>query len=133
MARARSRGTTLFGIDPLAILIRVVINTIAILVAAKLIDGIHLRDWQGAVLAGALFGIVNSLIKPAVRILTCPLYILTMGLFALVVNALMLALTSWIAQQEGIGFRVDGFAAAFTGAIVAGIVAWLAALVIPGR
>lgn len=118
-------------INPRTALIRVVINTVAILVASTLIAGIAIRDWQGAVLAGAIFGIVNSLLKPVVRTLTCPLYLLTMGLFALVVNALMLALTSWIAGQAGIGFNVDGVPAAFLGAVVIGIVAWAVALVLP--
>jgi len=115
------------------LLLRLAINAIAILVAAKLVTGITLNDWQGAVLAAAIFGLVNAFIKPVVRTLTCPLYVLTMGLFAIVVNGLMLALTSWIAQQLGIGFRVDGFLAAFVGALVMGVVSWAAALVIPDR
>ncbi len=101
------------------------------LVAAKLISGIHLRDWQGAVLAGAIFGIANTFIKPVVKTLTCPLYMLTMGLFALIVNTGMLVLTSWIDQQLDLGFRVDGFVPALTGALVIGIVSWLAALTLP--
>ncbi len=125
-------GATLFGIDLQQALLRLAINTIAVLVAAKLISGIHLQDWQGAVLAGGSFGIVNTLIKPVVKALTCPLYLLTMGVFALVVNAVMLLLTSWIDQQLQIGFSVDGFAAALTGALVIGVVSWLAALVLPG-
>ncbi len=121
------------GLDPRAILIRLVVNTVAILVASKLVDGIYLRDWQGAVLAGAIFGVVNSLIKPVVRTLTCPLYMLTIGLFALVVNALMLVVTSWIAKQADIGFNVDGFGAALVGALIVGIVAWFVAAVIPDK
>ncbi len=130
MSRQRG-GPRLFGIDLKQALIRLAINTIAVLAAAKLISGIHLHDWQGAVLAGGSFGIVNTFIKPMVKALTCPLYLLTMGIFALVVNAGMLMLTSWLDQQLNIGFSVNGFAAALTGALVIGIVSWLAALALP--
>ncbi len=130
MAR-RKRGLVVLGIDVQRALVRLVANTVAILVAAKVINGIQLDDWKGAVLAGAIFGLVNTFIKPIVKGLTCPLYLLTMGLFALVVNALMLALTSWIAQLLDAGFKVDGFGADFIGAIVIGLIAWLVALVLP--
>src|SRR6266700_2870928 len=107
-------GPTVLGFDLRNALTRLVVNTIAIIVASKLIDGIRLDDWQGAVLAGAIFGLVNTFIRPIIKTLTCPVYLLTLGLFALVVNAVMLALTSWIAEQAGIGFRVNGIAADFT-------------------
>ncbi len=126
--RVRKQGPSVLGLDIGHLLVRLAVNTVAILVASKLIDGIRLDDWQGAVLAGAIFGILNTFVKPVVKLLTCPLYLLTMGLFALVVNALMLALTSWIAEQASIGFRVDGILADFTGAIVIGVVAWLVSL-----
>ena len=131
--RSSSKSGSFLGLDPRAILIRLVINTVAILVAAWLVDGIYVRDWQGAVLAGAIFGVVNSLIKPVIRTLACPLYMLTMGLFALVVNALMLVLTSWIAKQADIGFNVDGIGAAVIGALIVAIVAWFVATVIPDK
>ncbi len=127
--RAQSSGPRLFGIDLRKALIRLVINTIAVLVAAKLIDGIHLNDWQGAVLAGAILGIVNTFIKPVVKLLTCPLYLLTLGLFALVVNGVMLAFTSWIAEQLEVGFRVDSFGADIGGALVISIVSWIVSMV----
>ncbi|MHB8574802.1 MAG: phage holin family protein [Dehalococcoidia bacterium] len=126
----RDNGPELFGINLRNALSRLAINTIAILVASKVISGIRLSDWQGAVLAGAIFGLVNAFIKPVVKTLTCPLYLLTLGIFALVVNALMLALTSWIAQLAGAGFSVDGFTADILGALAIGFVAWLASLVI---
>jgi putative membrane protein len=127
--RAESSGPRLFGIDLRKALIRLVINTIAVLVAAKLIDGIHLRDWQGAVLAGAILGIINTFIKPVVKALTCPLYLLTLGLFALIVNGVLLAFTSWIAEQLKAGFKVDGFSADVLGALVISIVSWIVSMV----
>jgi len=116
--------------EPRRIVERIAINAIAIWVAAKLVHGIRLGDWQALVLTGLVFGLVNSFIKPVVKKLTCPLYLLTLGLFAFVVNAAMLALTAWIAGQAQIDFHVDGFAAALVGALVAGIVAWAVSLII---
>lgn len=130
MLRPRSSGPTLFGIDPGRALARVLINAVAIIVAAKVLPGITVSDWQGLLFAAVVFGLVNAFIKPAVKILTCPLYLLTLGLFAIVVNAVMLALTSWIADQAGFGFHVEGFGNAIVGAIVIGIVSWLVAMVL---
>jgi putative membrane protein len=127
---ARDTGPTLFGIDLTRALLRVLINAIAIIVAAQVLNGITVSDWKGLLFAAVVFGLVNAFIKPVVQFLTCPLYALTLGLFAIVVNALMLALTSWIAEQAGFGFRVDGFGNALIGAIVIGIVSWLVALVL---
>ncbi|HZU77417.1 MAG TPA: phage holin family protein [Dehalococcoidia bacterium] len=128
--RASRRGPEVLGVDLRTWLVRFVISLLAILAAAKLINGIHLDDAQGAVLAGVLFGLVNAFIKPVVRRLTCPLYVMTLGLFAIVVNALMLALTAWIAGQISVGFRVDDAPAALLGGLVTGIVSWLASLVL---
>lgn len=130
MLRSRSAGPTLFGVDLRRALARVLINAVAIIVAAKLLSGITVSDWKGLLFAAAVFGLVNAFIKPAVKILTCPLYLITLGLFAIVVNAVMLALTSWIADQAGFGFHVDSFATDLKGAIVIGIVSWFVALVL---
>jgi putative membrane protein len=118
------------GLEPTRLIARLLINMLALLVAAKLVDGITLSGWQAAVLAGAIFGLVNAFIKPAVRFLTCPLYLLTLGLFALVVNALMLLLTSALAGALHIGFHVDGFGAALFGGIVIALVSWIASLLL---
>jgi putative membrane protein len=128
MSRSSPRGPTVFGIDIRKWLSRLVINVAAIFVAASVVPGITLEGWKAALLAGAIFGLVNLYVKPLVRALTCPLYMFTLGLFALVVNAAMLGLTAWIAGQIGVSFSVDGFAAALVGALVTGIVSWLVAL-----
>jgi len=128
--RAESSGPTLFGIDLMRALARVAINAIAIIVATKILQGITVNDWRGVLFAAVVFGLVNAFIKPVVQLLTCPLYLLTLGLFAIVVNGIMLALTSWIAEQAGFGFHVDGFGSALEGAIVIGIVSWLVAMVL---
>jgi putative membrane protein len=109
-------------------LITLVINAAALAVTIWLFDGITLTgqtDIDKAltlVLVAALFGIVNAIVRPIVAILSLPLYILTLGLVAFVINALMLMLTSWISGELGVGFRVEGFWTALFGAIVISIV-----------
>src|SRR5438132_14369145 len=120
MRNRRRSGPKIFGVDIYKWLARLVINVAAIFVAANVVPGISLSGWKAALLAGAIFGLVNLYVKPLVKAFTCPIYVLTLGLFALIVNAAMLGLTSWIAEQTSVAFRVDGFAAAFVGAIVTG-------------
>jgi putative membrane protein len=72
-----------------------------------------------------IFGIVNAVIKPIIKTVGCAFYVLTLGLFALVVNAALLLLTSWLADQLGLPFHVDGFVAAFWGAIVVSVISWI--------
>lgn len=105
---------------------RLLINAAAIWAASHLITGITpLTDIRSILLVALIFGVVNALIKPVFALLTCPLEILTLGLFTLIVNAAMLGLTSWIAEQISIPFGVDGFIAALLGAIVVSIISWL--------
>lgn len=105
------------------LLVRWVINAIALWVAVLLVPGIHAPDSVATLAATALiFGLVNALIRPVFKLLTCPLILLTLGLFTLVINALMLWLTSWIAGLFDLGFTVSGFLPAFLGAIVVSIV-----------
>lgn len=105
------------------LLIRWVINAIALWVAVSLVPGIHAADDVVTLAAtAAIFGLVNAVIRPVLRFLTCPLIIMTLGLFTLVINAGMLSLTSWIAGVFDLGFRVDGFVAALLGAIVVSVV-----------
>lgn len=114
--------------------LRLVINAVALLVAAWFVPGIHLRaattgqvsasDLFALVIVALIFGVVNAIIRPIVLIFTLPINILTLGLFTFVVNALMLLLTSWIAQGMHLGFRVEGFWAALLGALIVSIVSF---------
>lgn len=114
-----------------ALLLRLVINAIALFVAARFVQGISFNnDWLTLIVVAFIFGLVNALVRPILAALTCPLLVLTLGLFTFVLNAIMLALTSWVAQQLGLGFRVEGLWAAFVGAIVVGLVSFLLSLVI---
>lgn len=114
-------------------LVRLLINALALWVASRLIAGISFGGEIGTLLLVALlFGLVNALLKPILKILTCPLQIMTLGLFTLVINAFLLALTGWLSGQLGLAFQVQGLWAAFWGAIVVSLVSIAVALVIPG-
>ncbi len=116
------------------LLIRLIINAVALLVAAWLVPGIYLSvargatkpdDWLTLGIVALIFGVVNVIIRPVVLLFTLPLTILTLGLFTFVVNALMLILTSWIAQGIGLGFRVDGFVPALLGSLIISVVSFV--------
>lgn len=104
-------------------LLRLVATAAALWVAVLLIPGI---TYTGGVLGmlgvALLFGVVNAVIRPILKLLTCPLVVLTLGLFVFILNAFLLWLTSMVAQAFGIGFIVDGFWAALIGALIVGIV-----------
>lgn len=110
-------------------LLRLLVNTLALYVAVWLVPGLR---YEGAtarfLLVGLLFGIVNSLLRPLLTILTCPLVVATLGLFTLVINALLLLATGWLSGQWGLGFSVDGFIPAFLGGIIVGITSTALAL-----
>lgn len=118
--------------------IRFIVNAVAIWVADLLLDGIHLTKSADTgtqlmiVAAVALvFTLVNLIVKPIVTIFSLPLYIVTLGLFSLVVNAGMLLLTGWISTALGFGLTVDGFWWAVAGGVIIGIVAWILTLLLP--
>ncbi|MEU6231709.1 phage holin family protein [Kitasatospora sp. NPDC047058] len=110
--------------------IKTLINAAAIWVAAWIVTGITLTgdDWQHKALTvvavALLFGVVNWLIKPVVKLFSLPLFILTLGLFTFVVNALMLWLTSWASDKLNLDFHVDDFWAALFGALIISLVSW---------
>ena len=114
------------------LLLRWLINGVALYVAAKLVPGIHADGgWPVLVFMALIFGLVNALIRPILKFLTCPLIMLTLGLFTLVINALMLQLASWLGRQLGLGFYVAGFwPAAFLGALVISVVSFVLTMLI---
>jgi putative membrane protein len=116
------------GDDPtwLRLVIRFLINALAVWIASHIIPGITPLDHLSSLaLVALILGLVNALIKPVLRFLTCPLQILTIGLFTLLLNALMLGLTAWIAQRIGVPFAITGFGPALLGAIVISLVSWI--------
>ncbi len=110
-------------------LIRWLINAAALWVAVQIVPGVAYRgDWTYLLLVALVFGLLNALLRPLLTVLTCPLLILTLGLFTFVINAIILLLTSAVARSLGVGFHVDGFWAAFWGALVVSIVSVLLSL-----
>jgi putative membrane protein len=123
----------------LASLIRIAVVAVALWVATLVVPGIAVTAATPATRLGTLvavaliFGLVNAVVKPVVKVLGCAFYVLTLGLFALVVNALLFLLVEWLADAVGLPFHVAGFASAFFGAIVVGVVSFVLHVVIPDR
>jgi len=111
-----------------------VLNAAALWVAAAIVPGLEFNGGLGRLLlVAAVFGIVNSTLRPLLTILTCPLIVITLGLFTLVINALMLLVTGWLSESRNLGFTVMGFWAAFWGGLVVGLVSMVLSLLLPGR
>ena len=113
------------GFDLAGFLIRLLINAAALAVAAWLLPGIRVDNVQALLLAALIFGLINATVKPVLALLTCPLILLTLGLFTLILNALMMGITSWIAERVNVGFHVDRFRDALIGAVIVSIVSWM--------
>lgn len=113
----------------MSLLWRLLVNALAIWVAVRVVNGLEFTGtWmQMGVVAGVL-ALVNALVRPVLTMLTCPLVLLTLGFFTLVINALMLMLTGWLSGRLGLGFTVGGFLPAFWGALIISVVSVLATL-----
>jgi len=104
------------------LLLRFLVNALALYLAVWLVPGLHYQGSAGRfLLVAVVFGLVNSLLRPLLTILTCPLVIATLGIFTLVINAVLLLITGWLSQRWGLGLAVNGFWAAFVGGIVVSI------------
>jgi putative membrane protein len=119
--------------------IKVVVNAIAIWVATLVVPGLGVTSGESLgsqlltfAVVGLIFGLVNAVIKPVVRLFSLPLYVLTLGLFAFVVNAFMLQITSWVSAATPLTFHVeDFFWSAILGAVVVTFVSMVLNLVLP--
>ena len=104
-------------------LIQIAINAAAIYVAVLIVPGLTFTgEWWKLLVVAAIFSLVNTFLRPILRILTLPLTLITFGLFLLVINALMLLLTGAVSGELNLGFTVDGFGAALLGSIVISLV-----------
>ena len=112
------------------LIVRWLISALALFVAGLVVPGITVSGnaWIAYAVMAVVLGLVNAFIRPLLKLLTCPLIILTLGLFTLVINALMLLLASRIAQAFDIGFNVAGFWPAFLGALIVSVVTMLLSL-----
>jgi putative membrane protein len=121
------------------VLIRVLITAASLFVATAVVPGIQLLAASTVskvttlVVVALIFGVVNAVLKPIVKAIGCLFYILTLGLIGLVVNALLLLLTSWVAAKLSEPFHITGFWPAFWGAIIVGVVSWLLSITLGER
>jgi putative membrane protein len=114
-------------------LVRLLINAVGLWVATQIVPGVSFTgDWLPFAGVALIFGIINATLRPLTKILTCPLILLTLGLFALIVNGLMLWLTSSLSAAFGLGLHVDGFWAAFWGGVVVSIVSMVLSMAVGG-
>jgi putative membrane protein len=121
------------------LIIRLLANAVALAVASWIVSGITLegattgRRVVTLLIVAAIFGIVNAVVKPVVKLLSLPFIILTLGLLIFVINAAMLLLTSWITGKLDVQFHVDGFWAALLGSLVITVVGMLLNAVLPDK
>jgi putative membrane protein len=112
--------------------LQILVNTAALWVAVAIVPGLNWSggDWWKFLLVAVAFSLVNSYLKPILRILTLPISIVTLGLFLLVLNALLLLLVDAISRQLELGFTVADFWAALLGSIVISIVGWILSMMV---
>jgi putative membrane protein len=106
-------------------IIRWIINALALYLAIAVLDGRGVDftgSWVNIIWLALIFGLVNAFLRPLLTLLTCPLIILTLGLFTLLINTLMFWLTGWIGQYFNLGLSIDGFWPAFWGGLIISIV-----------
>lgn len=123
----------------LPLVLKVAVNAVALWVCTLLVDGISLGGSNQTTRIGTLivvaliFGIVNAVLKPVIKTVGCAFYLLTLGLIGLVVNALLFLLVGYLSGAAHLPFAVNGFVAAFLGAIVMAVVGFVLHLIIPDR
>jgi putative membrane protein len=118
-------------------LLKLIINALALWLTTFIVSGVTVKPYAPGevptiltyLLIALIFGVVNGVLGTFIRIVAFPLYVLTLGLLALVVNALLLLLVAWISSLLGFGLYIDGFWAGFWGAIVLAIISWLIGLI----
>lgn len=118
-------------------IIRLAVNAVALYAAIYIVPGLQgsviNQNWVTYVILALIFGLVNVFIRPILKLLTCPFYILTLGLFSLIVNTLLFELTFWIGAQFGVTNTIANFWDAFLGAIVVSLVTIVLHALIPGN
>jgi len=113
------------------LIIRVVITALALWLATVLVSGIEVQSADTGtkvltlLVVAVIFGVINGVLKPIIKTVGCAFYVLTLGLIAFVVNALLLWLAGYVSEQLDLPFHVAGFWPAFWGAIIVGVVSWL--------
>jgi putative membrane protein len=113
-------------------IIRWAINAVALYAAIALVPGLQLQNpnWLAYIWLALIFGLVNALVRPILKLLTCPLILLTLGLFTLVINTLMLYLTRAVGEVFGLGLNIADFLSAFLGALIISVISAILSMVI---
>ena len=106
-----------------------ILNAVALLIVAYLFPGVQVQNWKVAAIAALVLGLVNTLVKPILVILTLPITVLTLGLFLLVINALLF----WAVASLVPGFAVTGFWSALIGALLYSVIAWVLSAILPDK
>jgi putative membrane protein len=115
---------------PIRVLVRLVVLAVIIAITAKIVSGIHVYGgflWY--VWLAAIFSVLNMILGPILRLLSLPVILLTLGLFLIVINAALLALTAWLSSH----LSIDSFGAALLGGLLIGVFSWVAELLLPPR
>ncbi len=110
----------------MGVLLRVVINGAAVWAAIRLVDGLQFSgDWPALLVIAIVMAAVNAFVRPLATLFSLPLVVLTLGLFILMINALMLSLVLWASGQLDLGLTSDSFSSTFLGALIISIVSWV--------
>lgn len=118
----------------IAFVVRWLITAAAVWVAAALLDGIHLEGWKSTLLVALILGLLNAYLKPLFVLGTLPMMVMTLGIFVILINTALLALTAWICGKfDSIHFAIDGFWDALLGAIIISVVSFLISRVVDPR
>ncbi len=102
----------------MGLILRWILNTLALLLVANVVPNFHYRSWLTLAIAAAVLGLLNAIVRPVLWFITLPITVITLGLFLLVLNAIMLELTAWLVP----GFDIDGFGWAVVGALVLSVI-----------
>ena len=113
----------------MGLVIRMLVNAAALMLAAYVVPGLAVRSFTTALLAGLVLGLINAIVRPVLVILTFPITLVTLGLFLLILNGFCL----WLASTVVPGFEVHGFWAAVLGALLISVVSWLAGALVTDR
>ena len=114
-----------------SLLIRWLINTLALYLAVQVVPGVDYHGGAtGLLVVAAIFGLVNATLRPLLTFLTCPLVLVTLGLFLFVINAMMLRLTGWLSARFDLGFVVAGFWPAFWAGLLISLVSLFLSLMV---
>lgn len=112
-------------------ILRWTINAVALYLAVFFVPGVKLQgDWVSVIWLALIFGLINAFLRPLLKLLTCPLIFLTLGLFTLLINTFLFWLTGVAGQAFGVGFTVDGFVSAFLGGLVVTVVSVILSLIL---